>query len=52
MVSLAFVHQEAFGHPEIEEVMQEVFTGDCMGSGCDRMEEVLESVDRLLQEGE
>jgi hypothetical protein len=26
MASLAFVHQEVFEHPEIEEVMQEVFT--------------------------
>ena len=25
MASLAFVPQEAFGHPEIEEVMREVF---------------------------
>ena len=32
VASLAFVHQEAFGHPEIEEVMQEVFGGDRTGA--------------------
>jgi hypothetical protein len=31
MASLAFVHQEVFGHPEIEEVIQEVFAGDRTG---------------------
>ena len=31
MASLAFVHQEAFGHQQIEEVMQEVFTGNHTG---------------------
>ena len=31
MASLTFVCQEAFGHPEIEEGMQEVFRGDRMG---------------------
>ena len=32
MASSAFVHQEAFRHPEIEEVMQEVFAGDRTGA--------------------
>jgi hypothetical protein len=32
MASLAFVHQEVFGHSEIEEVMQEVFASDHMGA--------------------